>query len=75
MFSKVDVNGPNTHEIYKYLKSNCKEFNKDSNIESNSVDISWNFAKFLVDSEGNVVSYFEPDIEPNSMIESIEKML
>ena len=44
MMDKIDVNGPNTHPVWAYLKS------------QHPGDVSWNFAaKFLVDSEGNVV--------------------
>jgi len=44
MMDKIDVNGPNTHPVWAYLKS------------QHPGDVSWNFAaKFLVDKEGNVV--------------------
>eukprot|EP00879_Flechtneria_rotunda_P012448 GHRR01012999.1.p1 GENE.GHRR01012999.1~~GHRR01012999.1.p1 ORF type:complete len:213 (+),score=39.60 GHRR01012999.1:57-641(+) len=44
---KVDVNGPNTHPVWKYLKSGCR--NCDG-------EVTWNFkAKFLIDKDGNVV--------------------
>lgn len=54
MFSKLDVNGNNTHELYKFLKNNevFKKGNepicKDGKVE----EIPWNFAKFLVNREG-----------------------
>jgi len=47
MFSKVDVNGANTHPVYEYLKS-------DPGVGTD--DISWNFAKFLVNKQGKVVA-------------------
>ena len=72
MFSKISVNGEDTHEIYKYLKFNTPLLNKNN---ETLVNIPWNFAKFLVDPKGNVVSYFDPKASPNTMIPEIEKLL
>lgn len=47
MFEKIDVNGENTHPIYKYLKTEAKGVMGEK--------IKWNFTKFLVDSKGNVI--------------------
>ena len=72
---KSDVNGENAIELFKYLKSQkgfegfgkgpkavamsamCKARDKDY---KNNPDIKWNFTKFVVDREGNVVARFEP---------------
>jgi len=63
MFSKVDVNGENAHPIYKYLKKELGGlFGRK---------IKWNFAKFLIDSEGNPVKRFTPVTKP----EVIDKYL
>jgi len=43
MFSKIDVKGPEAHPIYKFLQAN------------ESDDVGWNFFKFLVNKEGEVV--------------------
>lgn len=67
MFEKIDVNGENTHPIYKYLKSNAK------GIFGN--EIKWNFTKFLIDSEGNVVDRFSPTTNPKKIRKDIEKLL
>ena len=72
MFAKIDVNGSETHPIYAYLKSNTKELNLGNQTVQN---IPWNFAKFLVDSNGKVIKYYNPKIEPNSMEDDIKKML
>ena len=45
-------------------------FNLDS-----AKNIPWNFAKFLVDQEGKVKHYYEPQIDPDNMKEDIEQML
>lgn len=67
MFEKIDVNGENEHPIYKYLKSNAK------GILGNK--IKWNFTKFLIDAEGNVVDRFAPTTTPSKIRKDIEKLL
>lgn len=67
MFEKIDVNGESAHPIYKYLKSNAK------GILNN--EIKWNFTKFLIDSEGNVVDRFAPTTNPKKIRKDIEKLL
>jgi len=68
MFSKIDVNGENADSLYKYLKREQGGFLwMDS--------IKWNFTKFLVDREGNVVDRFAPSTKPESIKKSIEKLL
>lgn len=58
MFSKVEVNGENQHEVYTYLKANSELYDSET---SQVKDIGWNFAKFLVDENGNVIDYYLPD--------------
>ena len=76
MFQKIEVNGENTHPLYKYLKEQKGFGGFDPNhpltplLESglyrtqpdfrNTPDIKWNFTKFLIDRDGNVVERFEP---------------
>ena len=67
MFEKIDVNGESAHPIYKYLKYNAK------GILNN--EIKWNFTKFLIDSEGNVVDRFAPTTNPKKIRKDIEKLL
>ncbi|RIA77862.1 glutathione peroxidase [Anaeroplasma bactoclasticum] len=66
-FKKIDVNGKNEHELYKYMKN----FN-DGKFKGN---IKWNFSKFLIDREGNVVGRFGSLKSPKKLEESIEKVL
>jgi glutathione peroxidase len=68
MFSKISVNGDETHPLYKYLKSILP--GKDGNAE-----IEWNFAKFLIDREGVPVLRFHPKIKPVELEAEIEKLL
>lgn len=68
MFSKIDVNGPNTHELYSYLKK------KAPGILGTEL-IKWNFTKFLVDKNGNVVKRYVPLESPRSIENDIKKLL
>lgn len=67
MFEKIDVNGENTHDLYKYLKGEAKVFF--------SKKIKWNFTKFLIDSDGNVIKRYAPTISPLKIKADIEKLL
>jgi len=67
MFEKIDVNGENAHPLYKFLKSEKK------GVLSN--EIKWNFTKFLIDSEGNVVKRYAPTIKPSKIEEDIKALL
>jgi glutathione peroxidase len=68
MFAKVDVNGDGTCELYQYLKS-------EQPGDGATADIAWNFEKFLVDREGNVVRRFSPLVTPAEVAEVIPEYL
>ena len=51
MFAKIDVNGPNEHPLYTVLKSQARGF-------LGTTAIKWNFTKFLVNRDGNVVARY-----------------
>ncbi|CDW90044.1 glutathione peroxidase family protein [Stylonychia lemnae] len=73
LFDKVDVNGENAHDIYKYLRINTPTLVRK---EKNDIRmIPWNFSKFLVDSNGKVVGYFDPSVQPRKLRQMIENML
>ncbi len=66
-FQKVDVNGPGESIIFTYLKRHTKGlFNKK---------IKWNFTKFLIDQNGNIVKRYAPMVKPKDIAEDIEKLL
>lgn len=67
MYGKIDVNGSNTHPLYKYLKNEAK-----GTLGSN---IKWNFTKLLIDREGNVVERYAPTVNPAKMEEKIRELL
>ena len=68
LFAKVDVNGDNAAPLYKYLKAA-----KPGLLGSEA--IKWNFTKFLVDRNGNVVERYAPNAEPEAIAADIEKLL
>jgi len=68
MFGKIEVNGPKTHPLYAYLKSSKKGL-------LGSEGIKWNFTKFLVGRDGEVIERFAPTTEPKDIAAAIEKAL
>jgi glutathione peroxidase len=71
MFAKIDVNGPNAHPLYRYLKK--AKPGLLGPIGGGS--IKWNFTKFLVDRNGHVVSRYAPSTKPESLAGDIDKLL
>lgn len=67
VLGKIEVNGEDAHPLYKYLRSQ-KESAKGSAIQ-------WNFEKFLVDREGNVVARIDPGVKPAEIVQPIEDLL
>ena len=68
MFAKVDVNGPQAHPLYEFLKSEAKGL-------MGSKAIKWNFTKFLVGRDGTVVKRFGPQDAPEKIRSAIEALL
>ncbi|MBO6934057.1 MAG: glutathione peroxidase [Deltaproteobacteria bacterium] len=68
MHSKIDVNGPDTHPVYQYLKGEKKGL-------LGTEKIKWNFTKFLVDSNGKVVKRYAPTTKPESIASDVAKLL
>jgi len=64
MFSKIEVNGDGAAPLYKLLKAAQPG-------EGDSPEITWNFEKFLVDGDGNVVARFAPPVTPEQVAEAI----
>ena len=67
LFSKINVNGKDTHPIFKLLKKETKS--------KLGKGIKWNFTKFLVDKDGNPIKRFEPTVTPEDLIPMIEEAL
>ncbi len=67
LFEKIAVNGPNTHPIFKYLKK------QKAGLMGSK--IKWNFTKFLIDRDGNVIKRYAPTKKPEKLREDIAKAL
>ena len=67
VFFKIEVNGPNAHPIFNYLKNELSGFPGKS--------IKWNFTKFLIDRKGKPVKRFSPLTKPESLRKDIEALL
>ncbi|HEY2397211.1 MAG TPA: glutathione peroxidase [Rudaea sp.] len=68
LFAKIEVNGANTHPLYQYLKSEAKGL-------LGSEAIKWNFTKFLIDKDGNVVRRFAPTDTPKGIEKDVAAAL
>jgi glutathione peroxidase len=67
MFGKVEVNGEGEHPLYAWLKS--------EQAGPQGADIDWNFTKFLLDRQGNVVARYGPRTTPEEITPDVEKQL
>ena len=88
-FSKIDVNGENESPLYTLLKDAITEdtisgmknkmamkaVEKLSDTYKEDKDIIWNFTKFLVDREGNIVARYSPIMKPEDMEEKIKELI
>jgi len=68
MFAKVEVNGPGTHPLFRFLKQEAKGM-------MGSEKVKWNFTKFLVNRDGEVVRRYPPTTKPEAIRADIEKLL
>ena len=66
MFQKIDVNGDGAAPLYQWLKTEHPG-------DGDSAEITWNFEKFLVDKQGNVVERFSPITTPEQVAEVLEQ--
>ncbi len=91
LFEKIDVRGSGAHPIFKFLSEEVPFKGFDLNKISGKLiyeitmekypefvvdnSIKWNFTKFLIDREGNVVGRFEPTVEPLDIVPKIKELL
>lgn len=68
MFAKIEVNGPEAHPLYRFLKQQAKGL-------MGSEKVKWNFTKFLVNRDGQVVRRYPPTSKPEAIRADIEKLL
>ena len=87
IFDKIDVNGDNAHPLYVYLKQQQPEDQGNAKFQDLLIrlaslgekregsDIKWNFTKFLISRDGEVVARFAPSVTPEEMEDDIVKLL
>ncbi len=68
MFAKVDVNGSNAHPLWQWMKQ------QKSGLLGIGA-IKWNFTKFLIGPDGQVIARYAPTDTPESLVRDIEKAL
>ena len=88
-FAKIEVNGANESKVFTILKAQqpteevvglknkmaMKAVEKISKTLKKDGDIKWNFTKFLVDKEGNVIGRYSPTFKPEDMEVDIKKVI
>jgi glutathione peroxidase len=67
LMAKCDVNGPSTHPVFEFLKSNTTGLLGSR--------IKWNFTKFLVDRNGKAIGRYSPLTKPETLENAIQKLL
>lgn len=68
LFAKIDVNGEHTDPLYVYLKEKAPGL-------LGTESIKWNFTKFLIDRQGNVITRYGSSTKPEKIAKDIEKLL
>ncbi|MCB1499436.1 MAG: glutathione peroxidase [Bauldia sp.] len=71
MFAKLDVKGPDQHPLYKALVAAQPKRTLEpdaANPKPAEGDVRWNFEKFLVSRDGQVVGRYDPDVKPESAV-------
>ena len=68
VFGKIDVNGDNAAPLYRYLKKAAPGL-------FGTEGVKWNFTKFLIDRDGQVVERYAPTTKPEAIVKDIEKLL
>jgi glutathione peroxidase len=64
MFSKIEVNGDGACELYQWLRE-----------QTEGADIGWNFEKFLIGRDGEVVQRFNPMVTPEEIAPHVAELL
>jgi len=83
MTNKLDVNGEDMHDMFKYLKNSCPISPQDEFSQKGSLfyeplhtsDIRWNFEKFLIGRNGKPIRRYHSTVTPSQMEKDIEEAL
>ena len=72
MFGKIDINGENAHDVFKFCRFNSPLHNKKNGLTQ---QCPWNFTKFVINKEGHVAGYFDPKQKPYNAEKLIKDLL
>ena len=68
VFAKIEVNGPNAHPLYQFIKDQARGL-------AGTQSVKWNFTKFLVDRQGHVVRRYASTTVPADLATDLERFL
>ncbi len=68
VFAKIEVNGSNTHPLFKDLKDNAPGI-------LGTKKIKWNFTKFLVGPDGKVIKRYAPTTKPEDIVKDLKQII
>ena len=69
---KSDVNGEKANDVYKILRIKSSLFNKTSRLTK---EVPWNFTKFIVSADLQVIEFISPSVDPKDIFPKIEELL
>ena len=69
---KCEVNGKTCSSVWRYLRLNSELYDKK---KKKSKEIPWNFAKFLISADGQIIKYYNPRVDPIGVVKDIERYL
>lgn len=69
VMEKIEVNGDHTHPLFVYLRNNSELFDPKT---GTARVIPWNFAKFMVNPQGKVIKFFDPQVKPEEVVAFIQ---
>lgn len=72
MMERINVNGKDTHDVYKYVRAKSSLYDTKKKV---SREVPWNFTKFLISGDGTKVRYYNPRIDPSKLAPDIQKYL
>ena len=71
---KCFVNGPNAHDVFKFLRSNTPQL-QSRKYPGRILELPWNFCRWVIDRNGKIQMYMNPTIQMHTCYELIEHLL
>ena len=72
IMEKCEVNGKTCSSVWNYLRINSELYDKK---KKKAKEIPWNFAKFLISADGQIIKYYSPRTNPIGVVKDIERYL